>query len=379
MIEEEQLETISNNRIKYYKRKNLDFSAKLKEFYSTIEELSKANNKYIIYGDGSISKLVKSLLGDKILCSIDINDKIDHKSHLEKLKFDKIIISVIGKEIEIIKYLNKACHVKKDKIITIAPHESDFNIIENLPLILVYQPGKVGSSSIYNSLINTKYKQNTFQTHKISNFNYLNKDKSKCNTFFEHLEDGEKLYRLLKEFNGPIKVISGIRDPLSQYISRIFENLERDSNIYLNEDNSIKFQEIKNSVLNHIQNYGWPMVWFDNNFKKILNIDINSLQFNKNQKFFYIKKENIEVVLYKLEYLNSNYNKIFNTLFPKDHIELILSNEAKNKYYYKDYKKVISEFKFSEDMLENYYYNIYKMNNFYTDDELKSFIEKWKF
>ena len=49
---------------------------------------------------------------------VDISIEKHHPKNLKNMQFNKIIISVLGREEEIVKYLVDVLHIKKDKIIT---------------------------------------------------------------------------------------------------------------------------------------------------------------------------------------------------------------------------------------------------------------------
>ena len=92
--------------------KNLEFSAFYSRCYNKILELSKQNSKYILYGDGTFGKTIFSILKDKIV------EIIDKETKLINFEFDYVIISVLGREKDIIKYLKRTFNIKENKIIT---------------------------------------------------------------------------------------------------------------------------------------------------------------------------------------------------------------------------------------------------------------------
>lgn len=109
----ENLSTIENNSSK------TNFSSKYNKFFKEIETLKLSYENYVIYGYGTIGKTIQTLIPDKIVGYVDIADKNNHPRNLINMKYDKIIISVLGREEEIIKYLTEDVGIKKDKIITL--------------------------------------------------------------------------------------------------------------------------------------------------------------------------------------------------------------------------------------------------------------------
>ena len=96
---------------------NLNFNIEYSKFFDKITKLQKTQEKYILYGNGSISKTIQKLIPEKIITYVDINDENNHPLKLQTLQYDKILITVLGREKEIIKYLIKNLNIKKDKII----------------------------------------------------------------------------------------------------------------------------------------------------------------------------------------------------------------------------------------------------------------------
>jgi hypothetical protein len=97
--------------------KNLSFSKNFNQFYAWIEELKQKNYKYVVYGNGTIGKTIQALISDKIIGYVDINDTKNHPLKLKQMQFDKIIISVLGREEEILRYLIKELKISQEKII----------------------------------------------------------------------------------------------------------------------------------------------------------------------------------------------------------------------------------------------------------------------
>lgn len=87
----------------------------LEEFLNLIEQLKYTNEKYILYGAGTTSKLILELLDDKIDFIVDkdmekhetiyCNKKVFYLDYLDKNSKQKIIISLLGRSKNIIKNL----------------------------------------------------------------------------------------------------------------------------------------------------------------------------------------------------------------------------------------------------------------------------------
>lgn len=93
---------------------NYQFSIYFNKFINQINNLDK---KIVVYGNGTIGKTIQALIPNKIVGFVDIADEDNHPKNLLNIKYDKIIISVLGREEEIIKYLVEDLKIDREKII----------------------------------------------------------------------------------------------------------------------------------------------------------------------------------------------------------------------------------------------------------------------
>ena len=100
----------------HYINQNLHFSKQFNNLYNQVKEL-----KYyvVVYGNGTIGKTIQALIPDNIVGYVDMADENHHPKNLKNMQYDKIIISVLGREEEIVKYLVDDLQINRDKIITL--------------------------------------------------------------------------------------------------------------------------------------------------------------------------------------------------------------------------------------------------------------------
>ena len=150
-------------------------------------------------------------------------------------------------------------------------------------LVLIYQMGKVASSSIYNSL---KDKKNvTYQIHRfdedyIKEVNDFNKNKS---GFSESKIVDERSVRIKKLFlkkpSKPIFLISLVRDPIERNVSAFFQNKN-----HLAKNYSYANTQDLIELFYNLYAHETPLIWFDKEFKKTTGVDVYDFPFNKKQK-----------------------------------------------------------------------------------------------
>lgn len=103
----------------------------IKNFANLYDEITSLDKgyKYILYGNGILGKTIYALMQKNIIAFVDQNSEIIsteiikgevyNPKNLVNMKYDKIIISVLGREKNIIKYLIEELYVNPDKIITL--------------------------------------------------------------------------------------------------------------------------------------------------------------------------------------------------------------------------------------------------------------------
>jgi SAM-dependent methyltransferase len=81
--------------------------------YENIKKLKEKNFKYLVYGDGTFGQIIKQILDEKFIGFINKNTNNENIKHL---KYDYIIISLLGRENEVINFLVKNLNIDKNLI-----------------------------------------------------------------------------------------------------------------------------------------------------------------------------------------------------------------------------------------------------------------------
>jgi len=166
------LEFLHNNQDYFMKNTinnevNLDFSIKINRLFNYVNSIKNSKDKIAIYGNGLVGNLIAKEIKDNLVVICDINPnnnksdfaKVCLPQELENYDFDFLLISVLGREKEILESLN----IDKNKILTI-------NLIENAI------SDKNSKEFLENNLVGPFARQSNLALDEINIvFNYINK------------------------------------------------------------------------------------------------------------------------------------------------------------------------------------------------------------
>lgn len=190
--------------------------------------------------------------------------------------------------------------------------------------VLIYQYGKVGSTSIRQSETNSKYCpniQNTYDEQVIQTHSH------------------EVATDILDKYKN-VLVINIVRLPIDRDISSFFERIKLHCKDY---------NELSTNELIQIYEQSYSVKGTDRwmcNFFKIFNIDIDNFKFDRTNKYNKLRFNGNDILLFRFEDLKY----ITSSILPKYNIFV---NEKKNVSSEKPYAKVYETFK-----------KIYKVNDY---------------
>ncbi len=223
--------------------------------------------------------------------------------------------------------------------------------LHNDELILVYQPGKVGSSSLYKSL--KKYGKYVLHCHVL--------------TGMEYGEDN--LSKLLAQKS--VKIISMIREPVARQISAMWQNIASVNRYSAQVD----FREIEQYYFKEgFENKEFE--WFSRQLETVFGINIYEYPFDREKGYGIIRSNNIEILLMKAERL-SGLEKVIGLFLDIPEFTLENTNVSKEKPYRYAYRNYLEGFSLSETELKHIYFDNRYIRFFYTDSELETFYLRW--
>jgi hypothetical protein len=152
------------------------------------------------------------------------------------------------------------------------------------PPLLIYQMGKVGSSSLKKSL-SPIWPGLTIHAHNIA------RDK-------ENRPDVGLVYERVIDKGDPVYVISPVREPIGRTVSAFFQNFERHTGVRYC-DSTFSTEDLIEIFLRRCGHEG-PLTWFERHFTPIFGIDVYQYEF-PSDGVEVIKHGNTNVLLMRCE------------------------------------------------------------------------------
>ncbi len=245
--------------------------------------------------------------------------------------------------------------------------------------LLLYTMGKTGSNSLSYSLEEeglTVASKHYFGGDQQHFFNNEKKGRGgKINKFI--------IRTLLNTTNQRVKVITLVRDPVARNLSMtffaldkvIYKTLQRIPNGQRDGEILSLDEIITEGFMNTINQEG-PLNWFEKEFDYVLKVDALQHPFDKEKGYTIIQKENLDLLILKLEKL-SDLEEVIKSFLNLRSFKLLTANSG-SKYWYSDlYKDFKNHFKPSEDYLDKMYTSKFA-THFYSATELENFQSRWR-
>lgn len=239
--------------------------------------------------------------------------------------------------------------------------------------------GQVGSSSVHGSLISCGIEP-IFHVHWMST-NGIGAQKTRrkdmnITTFSPALSHGEWLYTDYIMQGKRVKIITIVREPISQVISNYFANFfsnkygdNRKVDITTEELIRIFWDEARHTV---------PLNWFDAEMKQALGIDIYAYPFSHAEGHTSIKEENIELLILKMELDDSVKEKVIAEFLGVEDFKMIVRSNTANS---RGYAQTYSAFKEAIGLPDAYVEvmcNSKYMMHFYSANEIEATKLRWQ-
>jgi hypothetical protein len=270
--------------------------------------------------------------------------------------------------------------------------------------ILIYQMGKVGSSSIRNSLFRCQDPRTRLVLMSHEYFPIRNRDPDRIDiepAYRDMLEREirheqrvyqqfslrkrlgwrfrEKFYaeRIYKTWVRPqyrLRVITLVREPVANNISMFFQLLDQ----YIGTDSDISDYSIDELINIFIENYAHarPLTWLDAEIKTNFGIDVFQDPFPIDQGYTIITRGRTSLLVLRCELDDRTKAQAIANFLDLDEFEIVRSNVTSEKSYAREYAEFKKRIRIPPTLLDQMY-NSKFARHFYSREEIEQLSARW--
>ncbi len=202
-------------------------------------------------------------------------------------------------------------------------------------LVILYQMGKVGSSSIQKALEERGFYVIHLHTLKLKKSRLFYYERSWIDIAKRFIT--ALIIRVMIQFRKSVKIITVLRDPLERNKSAVFQNLDCHLHKLNNRKGQITIDEELFSMLEDRRFIEASLNWFDEELNKYFGIDVFDY-LEKGFPYNIIHERKYSVLILNFEKLNESADIIGS--FLETDIELSFTNSSSQKWYKHLYNEV---------------------------------------
>ncbi|MBA2491438.1 MAG: hypothetical protein H0V34_06930 [Gammaproteobacteria bacterium] len=250
--------------------------------------------------------------------------------------------------------------------------------------IVIYQRGKVGSSSVYRSLLNMDLGRPVFHVHFINNierrhWEMCGAHKLTPSAYFARSRHLVVSRYLNKEIKSGLqgrkwKVITLIRDPLKQRMSSFFQIVDLIIPDFEQRcrDNTLSVKALTEIYLERYRRDRGQTDWFNREIKPVFGIDVFSTGFARSRGYQIYHGDRAELLLIRLENLDKCATEAFGEFLGIPDFKLSNENITDDKTHAAVYREFVNTSVLPEAYINAVYDSVFA-RHFYTDTELETF------
>ena len=262
-------------------------------------------------------------------------------------------------------------------------------IAEQRAAVLIYQMGKVGSTTIDASLEQAELALSIYKAHFLSDEGIAHGEKFHQETLkvpwheTPHIQTSQHIREQIRSDDSiNWKIITLVREPISREISEFFQyfhsmypELLDDAGNIVNEARALRILQTKFMFYNPETNY--TCRWFDMEMRNMFGLDVYAYPFDHDSGYTVVQQGNIDLLMLRLENLNETMGdaigRFLNLPTP---LKMVKANQRSEQQRGHLYRKVIQEFAISESLCRKIYGSRYAQH-FYSPTEIERLIKRW--
>lgn len=254
--------------------------------------------------------------------------------------------------------------------------------------IIIYQMGKVGSTTIHASLENANLSLPVYKVHFLSDEGMKHGEEFHQKTLkipwesTPHIQTSQFLRdKIRSDDHVKWKIITLVREPISREISEFFQYVHSmypellDEDGMLEKERTLRILQTKFMFYNVQKNY--TCRWFDMEMKGMFDLDVYAYPFNTEDGFTIINQGQVDLLILRLEDIDQNFSRaVTQFLELPTPIEMIKGNVRTEQKRGTTYQHILQEFTIRESVCRKIYTSNYA-KHFYSDAEIEQLVQKW--
>ena len=273
--------------------------------------------------------------------------------------------------------------------------------------IVVYQMGKVGSTTLLASLdasapVTSRY--SIYHAHRLTPEGLeqieqlraearsrLRNSLSRRRLRSEDIWSARWLSKRVRDSRSRHRwrVVTLVREPIARNISSFFQNLE--TRLYYDYDSRLRYDsldavaaEVTRLFLeNYLEDRAIeridlnPLTWFDSELQKVFGLDVYATEFDKARGYQIYDGERARLLLMRLEDLDRIHGEALKEFLDVESFTLVKANTGRAKAYSELYKTFLDNLVLPAEYVDELYASRYA-RHFYTEQEIQTFRGRWK-
>jgi len=261
-----------------------------------------------------------------------------------------------------------------------------FSNLQGREPIVVFQMGKVGSSTIVESLKALNLGLPIYHVHHLTQDGLefaekMSLARGRPRPAGEHYFTSQYLRRqLAKHSNGRRwNVVTLVREPIARNISAFFHTLDawypEFNHQHGDINESVPFAELTSVFLEEFP-HELPLTWFDSEMKCAFGVDVFSSEFPKQKGYDIYQGERVNLLVIRLEDIAKCGQQAFSEFLDIEQFTLVNANVGSEKAYGTAYQKFLESIVLPYSYIERMYASKYA-RHFYSEEEIRAFKAKW--
>ena len=250
--------------------------------------------------------------------------------------------------------------------------------------VLIYQMGKVGSRTVYDTLSGAGLPYPIYHVHWLSPDGIKEVEERYQNSGSDemprHLITSRVLRRKLEKKKEPWYIITLVRDPIARGISEFFELAWAFWPELVDEDGCVRADDAM-GVLQILfaefdESTDRASTWFDRELRSVFAIDVYAHGFDLEHGYSVIRNQEAHVLVLRLENLDRNLAVLGQFLGRKGPVQMVRSNVSAQKKNAETHRVVMDNLRVPESVCARIYSSRYA-RHFYSDSMRDGFCRKW--